>query len=113
MSDEPAAYNLLCSACLTPCPAAEAHVVPRWNPGLRRVITAYRCGNCWVASLVELRSAVASSDAEVRSSFCDFLAGRGETQAAELIRGAPPDEQQAKLFRLIDALEAGEITLDP
>lgn len=75
------------------------------------VITAYRCGNCWLPSLAELRMAVA--DAEVRISFCDFLARRGESRAAEIIRTAPAQEQQAHLFRLIDALEAGEIILDP
>jgi len=113
MSDAQPPYSLLCSACLTPCSGTDAHVAPRWNPTVRQVITAYRCSNCWLPALAELRAAVASPDGEVRLSFCDFLDRRGETEAAALIRGAAPDEQRARLFRLIDALEAGEIVLDP
>jgi len=106
-------YSLLCSACRTPCSGADAHVIPRWNPDLRRVITAYRCGNCWLAGLEELRAAVRSDDAEVRASFADFLARRGYTRDADTLRAAPPGEQLAFLLAIAHALETERITFEP
>ena len=105
-------YSLLCSACYSPCSGDQAHVVPRWNPAVRRVWTTYRCDNCWHQSLAELRDAV-TSDAEVGSSFCDFLSRRGYDKDAETIRAAPAALQQTYLLRLIDAIETGQLVLEP
>ena len=105
-------YNLLCSACHTPCSADQAHVVPGWNPAVRRVWTTYRCDNCWRESLAALREAV-TSDAEVGPSFCDFLSRRGYGKDAETIRAAPAALQQTYLLRLIDAIETGQLVLEP
>ena len=76
------------------------------------VLTTYRCDNCWRQSLAELREA-ALSDARVGLSFCDLLSRRGYGRDAETIRSAPTELQQTYLLRLIDAIEAGELILEP
>jgi len=45
MTEETPEYNLLCSACYTPCAGTSAHVMPRWNPDAQTVWTTYRCDN--------------------------------------------------------------------
>lgn len=106
-------HNLLCSACYTPCPAAEAHVVPRWNPELRKVITAYRCGSCWLPSLAELRAVLRAGDGEVQQSFCDFLGRRGYERDAETLRSWPAGERLTGLLRIVDAVEDSTLVFDP
>ena len=110
-TEEP--YSLLCSACRTPCAGDDAHVIPRWNPAQRRVITAYRCGKCWPAGLEELRVAVSSDDPEVRASFADFLERRGYAKDATMLRTAAPAEQLSFLLELIDLLESQRLTFEP
>lgn len=113
MPDEsPAPYNLLCSACYSPSPAEEAHVVPRWHPAERRILTAYRCKNCWLPALAELREVVRSGEAEVPASFCDFLERRRFTDT-DVIRTASQEQQQRYLLVIVDALEAGTLSFEP
>jgi hypothetical protein len=106
-------FNLMCSACFTPCAGADAHVIPRWNADQRSIFTTYRCSNCWLSSLAELREAVTSGDTEVRASFCDFLARHGYKKDSETIRQAPSDLQQTHLLRVIDAVQGGVLVFDP
>lgn len=114
MADEnQSSYSLLCSACYTPCSGAEAHVIPRWNPEVRRVLTTYRCGNCWLQALSQLRESVTSGEAEVLSSFCDFLSRHGYGKDAETIRAASFTTQQTHLLAIVDAVQAGDITFGP
>jgi hypothetical protein len=114
MTEElPDSYSLMCSGCHTPCSGADAHVIPRWNPALRKVLTTYRCGNCWVQSLEELRGQVVSGDEEVRASFWDFLARHGFTKDAERLRAAPAEEQEAVLLAIVDAVQDGRLMLEP
>ncbi|HEU5218964.1 MAG TPA: hypothetical protein VFU23_09905 [Gemmatimonadales bacterium] len=113
MIDEPEApYSILCSACYQPCSGAEAHVVPGWNPGMRRVWTTYRCEACWRGTLAYMRTSV-STDPEVRLSFCDFLERRGFGRDAETIRAAEPAQQETWLLRVLDAIESRDLVLEP
>lgn len=106
-------YSLLCSACRTPCTEADAHVIPRWNPELHQVITAYRCGNCWPAGLEELRAAIRSGDPEVRASFADFLERHQYGRDAVKLRGAAPEEQLSFLLAVTDLLESQRLIFAP
>jgi hypothetical protein len=106
-------YSLLCSACRTPCTGTDAHVIPRWNPELRSVMTAYRCGNCWPAGLEELRTAVRSGDPEVRASFADFLERRAYSKDAAMLRGAAPEEQLSFLLTITDLLDSQRLIFEP
>jgi predicted metal-binding protein len=114
MSSEPdPPFSLMCSGCYTPCSGADAHVIPKWNREMRRILTTYRCGKCWGAALVELRAQLASEEAEVQTSFCDFLARHGYTKDAEAIRAFPPETRQVYLIKVVDAVEAQANVFDP
>ena len=118
MMDLPAEENgapvlFMCSGCYTPTPVAEGHVIPFWNKGARRILTAYRCNNCWLAGLDETRAALNSGDADVIPSFCDFLALQRFTKDAEALRVAPPDEARATIMALLDATQDGRAIFDP
>lgn len=110
---DPPSYGLLCSGCYTPCAGADSHVVPRWNPHVRRILTSYRCGNCWLPALAETRAAVTSGVTEVRMSFCDFLDRHGYSKQAATIRAASAAEQETVLLGILDAVEAGQLTFLP
>jgi hypothetical protein len=88
-------------------------VIPRWNPSLQKVLTTYRCGNCWIGSLDELRAQVASGEVEVRTSFWDFLARHGFSKDAGTMRLGPAEEQEATLLAIIDAVQTGRRILEP
>jgi hypothetical protein len=108
-----APYSLMCSACYTPCSGADAHVIPHWNTDQEMVFTTYRCGNCWLPGLAEMRESLNSGDPEVQTSFCDFLARQGFTKDAEAIRVMPMAERQAYQLQIVDAVEAGKIVFHP
>ena len=107
MSDE---VYLMCSACYEPCPAATAHVVPRWRSDVSQVITAYRCAACFPASLLELRDALQADP--VQLAFCDFLTRRGFGDAAAL-RERPADQRLPVLLAVVDAVQDGRLQLEP
>jgi len=109
----PESYFLMCSACYTPCPGVDAHVIPRWNPERRNVFTTYRCGNCWLPSLDELRVAVTSGESEILESFCDFLARQGYGKDADTIRATSVEQQQAYLLKILDAVQAEKVIFHP
>jgi hypothetical protein len=104
--------SLLFSSCYTPCSGDNAHVVPRWRQDQRRIFTTYRCGNCWIQSLDETRAAVRTGDADVVSSFCDFIERQGYTDV-DVIRSAPPAKAKAYLLTILDAVQDGSVVFDP
>ena len=106
-------YSLMCSGCHTPCSGPDAHVIPRWNREEGRILTAYRCGNCWLSPLGELRAALASGDTLVQTSFCDYLARHGYTRDAETMRAFPPEKRRDYLIRVVEAVESQAIIFDP
>jgi hypothetical protein len=112
VEDLPQSYFLMCSACHTPCPSTEAHVIARWNPARQMMLTAYRCGGCWPAALVELRDVVASGQADIHEALCDFLARRGYDDV-DTIRNSAPATRQAFLLKVVDAVEDGRIIFHP
>ncbi|HXY29071.1 MAG TPA: hypothetical protein VEI06_00050 [Gemmatimonadaceae bacterium] len=104
--------NLLCSKCYTPTPLAEAHVIPTWNPAMGMVVTTYRCNNCWLSGVAEMRALVSSGDEAAQLSLCDFIVRQGYTDV-DMIRNAPADQRKEMLLKVLDALEAGRITFHP
>jgi hypothetical protein len=105
-------YSLMCSGCYTPCSGADAHVIPTWNLDRRQVFTTYRCGNCWLPALAELRTAIASGDAEVVSGFCDFLARHGFNDT-DVVRAAAPERQQEILRMVVDSVQEQRVIFNP
>jgi hypothetical protein len=103
----------MCSGCYTPTPATEGRVIPHWNKTVRRILTAYRCNNCWLAAIDETRAALNSGDADVIPSFCDFLELQRFTKDAETLRASPPEEARATLLAILDAIQDGRAKFDP
>jgi hypothetical protein len=108
-----APYSLMCSACYTPCAGADAHVIPHWHTDREMVFTTYRCGNCWLPGLAEMRESINSGAEEVQTSFCDFLARQGYARDAEGIRAMPVAERKAYQLRILDAVEGARIVFHP
>jgi len=69
--------------------------------------------NCWLEALAELRAAIGSGDADVWSSFWEFLIRHGYGKDSDSLRAAPFDEQRTLLLRVVDAVEAGTIVFHP
>lgn len=111
--EAPESYFLLCSTCHTPCSGADAHVIPRWDPERRKIFTTYRCSNCWLQPLEELRAAVATGECKVLASFCDFLRRQGYRKDADTIRAASSGQQKAYLLAIVDAVQAQKIKFHP
>jgi len=89
-----------------------ARVVPRWNPTVRQVLTAYRCQDCWLSTLAELRVAVESADPDVLAGFWDFLHLHGFRADSDRFRPEAVEEQQRILLLMIEATEEGRLTFD-
>lgn len=89
------------------------HVIPFWNSTVRRVLTTYRCNNCWVAGVEVTRTALNSGDPDVIGSFCDFLSLQRFTKDAENLRNGPPDEARKMLNLMLDATLDGRAVFDP
>ena len=79
---------------------------------LGKMLTTYRCGNCWVQSLEDLRAEVSSAKAEMRASFWDFMTRHG-FRDAEAFRAAPAAEQEATLFAILDAVQSERVIFEP
>lgn len=103
----------MCSGCHTPTSAAEIHVIPFWNSTVRRILTTYRCHNCWLGGIDETRSALLSGDADVIPSFREFLELQRFTKDAETLRASPPEEARATLLAILDAIQDGRAKFDP
>jgi hypothetical protein len=77
------------------------------------VLTTYRCGNCWLEALAELRIAIASGDGEVWNSFWEFLIRHGWGKDSDMLRATPFDAQRTLLLKMVDAVEGGVVVFEP
>jgi len=87
--------------------------VPWWNVRAGRVLTTYRCEDCWLSSIAELRTLLTAGAPDVRAGFCDFLGHHRFRRDAERLRFAPPEEQLAVFLQLLAALEDGRLVFEP
>lgn len=104
--------SFMCSNCYTPCSGADAHVVPNWNVSQRRILTTYRCSNCWIQALDHTRDAVRSGDQEVVASFCEFME-RQRFNDVDMLRKATPEEAERMILMVLDAVQNGRVEFDP
>ena len=104
--------SFLCSNCYTPCSGADAHVVPNWNESQRRILTTYRCSQCWIQALDHTRDAVRSGNPEVVTSFCEFME-RQRFNDVDMLRKATPEEAEGMLMMILDAVQNGRVEFDP
>ena len=79
---------------------------------MSKVITCYRCGNCWRNALSILSAQLVGDDPAIVASFWDFLERRGFTDIQPL-REKDVTDQQLLALKVVDAIEAGRLVLEP
>lgn len=99
---------MMCSSCYTPCLVSEGHVIPGWNTQMRKVLTAYRCTNCWLDGIDKTRAVVESGDEDVLSSFSDFLDVQGYKENAAELRAKSAEIRQGVILGILNLLQDGE-----
>jgi hypothetical protein len=103
--------QVFCSGCLQVFPESLVHVIPYFNDSVTAYVTTYRCGECWIPSLEETRSRLASTqdEAEIMSAG-DFFHRHG-VYVLEFMRGDPAPDVQKVLLRLIEKLQSEDLTI--
>ena len=98
--------QILCSGCLQVFPESLVHVIPYFNSTVNAYVTTYRCEQCWIPSLEETRTRLASTqnEAEILSAGA-FFQGHG-VYIHEFMRGEPNPNVQSILLRMIDLLRS-------
>jgi hypothetical protein len=98
--------QVVCSGCLQVFPESLVHVIPHFNDSVAAYVTTYRCGECWIPSLEETRSRLATTqdEAEIVSAASFFQ--RHGVHIHEFMRGDPASDVQTILLRLIDLLRS-------
>lgn len=87
-------------------------MVPNWNVSQRRILTTYRCSNCWIQALDHTRETVRSRDPEVVTSFCEFME-RQRFNDVDTLRKATPEEAEGMILMILDAVQNGRVEFDP
>jgi hypothetical protein len=104
---------MMCSSCHTPCLVSEGHVIPGWNKSVQRILTSYRCSNCWLPGIENTREVVSSGNADVYSSFADFLDVQGYDEIASKIRALSAEDQRDVILGILNLLEKGHEPFHP
>jgi hypothetical protein len=104
---------MMCSSCYTPCLVSEGHVIPGWNVNLSRILTSYRCANCWLDGIEKTRAVVTTGSEEVFASFADFLDVQGYTETSGKLRRLSPERQQEVILGILNLLVNGEEIFHP
>jgi hypothetical protein len=105
--------EFMCSADYKAHPHSELHVVPTYNVDLGRYVGSYRCNVHWKAALAETRARFAAhpTDDEGAAILQVFLErGVTEDQMRGLVAG---EDIRSAIAAVLDALEAGKLTLSP
>jgi hypothetical protein len=104
--DDEEERQVFCSGCLQVFSESLVHVIPYFNDSVTAYVTTYRCGECWIPSLEETRSRLASTkdEAEIMSAG-DFFHRHG-VYVLEFMRGDPAPDVQKVLVRLIELLRS-------
>ena len=105
-SEDQEERQIFCSGCLQVFSESLIHVIPHFNNSVAAYVTTYRCEECWIPSLEETRSRLASTqdEAEIVSAG-DFFQRHG-VYVHEFMRGDPASDVQKILLRLIDLLRS-------
>jgi hypothetical protein len=103
--------QVFCSGCLRVFSESLVHVIPHFNASVAAYVTTYRCGECWIPSLEETRSRLASTQDETEIlSAADFFHRHG-VYIHEFMRGDPASDVQNILLRLIEMPRSEDLTI--
>ena len=87
------------------------HIVRGFNETLGAYVTSYRCDECWLPTLDETASRLATSEDEEKiASLCAFLERYG-VFVFEFRRGDPLPAIKQILSRTIEMMKSGSIRL--
>jgi hypothetical protein len=110
-AEKPEEREVVCSGCLQVFPESLIHVIPYFNSSVNAYVTTYRCQQCWMPSLEETRTRLASTqDAAEIASVGTFFQRHG-VYVHEFMRGDPPAVVQKILLRTIDMLRSEGIRI--
>jgi len=103
--------QILCSGCLDIFPESLITVIPYFNSDAGGYVTTYRCERCWVPSLDETRTRLASTESEAEISSAAILFERHGVVLHEFRRGDPTPVVRKRLGQMLDLLRSGAIRL--
>jgi hypothetical protein len=107
--EKPEERRVVCSACGQLVPESLIHVIPCFNVNAGGYVTTYRCEQCWLPSLLETRTRLASTENEPEiASVATFFEQHG-VFIHEFRRGDPALVLRKVLVRMIDLLRSETI----
>jgi hypothetical protein len=110
-AEKPDDRQIVCSGCLQVFPESLIHVIPHFNSNVGGYVTTYRCERCWLPSLEETRTRLASTeDVTEIASVAAFFEQHGVI-LHEFKRGDPAPVVRTMLCRMFDLLQSGVIRL--
>jgi hypothetical protein len=110
-ADKSAERQIFCSGCLGVFPESLITVIPYFNSDASEYVTTYRCERCWVPSLEETRTRLASTENEAEISSAAILFERHGVILHEFKRGDPTPVVRKRLAQMLDLLRSGVIRL--
>jgi hypothetical protein len=109
--EKPDDRQIVCSGCLQVFPESLVHVIPYFNSNVGGYVTTYRCERCWLPSLEETRTRLASTEDETEIASAASFFERHGVILHEFKRGDPAPVVRKMLGRMFDLLRSGVIRL--
>ncbi len=110
-AEKPEERQVVCSACFQGVTESLVHVTPHFNIDAGGYVTTYRCERCWLPSLLEIRTRLASTENETEIASAAAFFERHGVILHELRRGDPAVIIRNMLVRMIDLLRSKAIRL--
>jgi hypothetical protein len=110
-ADKSAERQIVCSECMGVFPESLITVIPYFNSDAGEYVATYRCERCWVPSLEETRSRLASATNEAEIISVAILFERHGVILHEFRRGDPTPVVRKRLGQMLDLLRSGVIRL--
>jgi hypothetical protein len=110
-TDKPDERQIVCSGCLQVFPESLINVIPYFNSDVGGYVATYRCEGCWVSSLEETRTRLASTENEAEISSAADLFERHGVVLHEFRRGDPMPVVRKRLCQMLDLLQSRVIRL--
>ena len=110
-TENPEPRQVVCSGCLRVVPESDVHVIPYFNSDAQGYVTTYRCEQCWLPSLEETSTQLATTGDEALIASAVAFFERHGIFLHEARRGDPLPVVRALLRRMIDLVRSGTIRL--
>ena len=108
---DPGVRQIVCSGCLLLFPEPLIHVVPCFNRDIGNCVAAYRCEQCWLSSLAEVRTWLANEADETEIASVALFFQRRGIILHEFQRGDPVPVIRKRLDQMLELLQSGAVRL--